>query len=406
MSGYLPPHTKKGMHSKIYTPAYPIDKTTDSPVSTPLELKKYSVYLPHAATPTINTVITFKIANGEELVLPVLGFGCWSFGDVLTYGWSGNGSKGYDQNLNEESIDAAIKKIQSYFPHKFLLDVAEHYGYTNGEAEKQIGRQVHSLPIKANQIVLATKYLPNVFRQPFAYPGVVETKMLDSLERLNLPKISLYQVHGPSHWGFWPPLNWLIDGFIQAYKSGKIEAVGTCNLSYDQVKHIYDKLKAANVPYVSHQIEFSLLRIDPWKDGLIQKCRDLGLATIAYSPIAVGRLSGKYNDQDRPRGNRNFGDIAWTKIQPVVNQLHVIGEQVKKTPTAVALNWVMCKGAIPIPAVKNDVQVEDIVSSLGWRLTDDQVQQLDDVAVYHMGGPYNFDWRIFKHFQNWWWEQG
>jgi diketogulonate reductase-like aldo/keto reductase len=78
-----------------------------------------------------------------------------------------------------------------------------------------------------------------------------------------------------------------------------------------------------------------------------------------------------------------------------------VGQQVGKSPAAVALNWVMCKGAIPIPTCKNSAQVEDCAHALGWRLSAEQEDQLDKV-----GRVDDWDLNILKHFQNWWWEQG
>lgn len=125
------------------------------------------------------------------------------------------------------------------------------------------------------------------------------------------------------------------------------------------------------------------------------------IATIAYSPLALGRLSGKYSDSIRPRGNRNFGHISWDKIQPIVDMLNDIGQQVGKTPAAIALNWIICKGAIPIPMCKNSAQVEDCAQALGWRLSAEQEDRLDNV-----GRVDDWDANLLKHFQNWWWQQG
>lgn len=129
--------------------------------------------------------------------------------------------------------------------------------------------------------------------------------------------------------------------------------------------------------------------------------RGAQVSTIAYSPLAVGRLTGKYSSTSPPRGNRNFGDISWGKIQPIVDKLMEIGREVGKTPTAVALNWVICKGAIPIPTCKNSAQVEDCAQALGWRLSTEQEGRLDEV-----GRVNDWDFKILKHFQNWWWQQG
>jgi pyridoxine 4-dehydrogenase len=84
-----------------------------------------------------------------------------------------------------------------------------------------------------------------------------------------------------------------------------------------------------------------------------------------------------------------------------VDTLIEIGKEVSKTPTAVALNWVICKGAIPIPGCKNAEQVDDCAKALGWRLTKEQEARLDAV-----GRVNDWDINVLKHFQNWWWQQG
>jgi pyridoxine 4-dehydrogenase len=112
--------------------------------------------------------------------------------------------------------------------------------------------------------------------------------------------------------------------------------------------------------------------------------------------MAVGRLTGKYDREHLPRGNRNFGDVKWSKLDPIVDELKRIGEKEGKTPSAVALNWVMCKGAIPIPTPKNKEQVEDSMQALGWRLKKQDEERLDALGL--VNAP---DWNILKHFQNW-----
>jgi aryl-alcohol dehydrogenase-like predicted oxidoreductase len=332
----------------------------------------------------------------------------WAWGDVLTYGWGPSG--GYDKKLNEHSIHTAFSAITKIFP-KALFDTAEYYGHTDGQAEKEFGRMYSQLigrvETQAEQdyvrdkFVMATKFLPTPWRHPWLYPKVVKDSLDGSLHRTHLDMIDIYQLHGPSHFGFWPRLSTLCDSLAEAYHTGRIKGVGTCNLNIEQVKYIHARLKEHGVPLVSNQVEFSLLRMDPLTNGLIEECRKLGVATIAYSPLGVGRLTGKYSNEQRPRGNRNFANISWSKIQPVVDELTAIGAKVGKSPSAVALNWIICKGAIPIPSAKNGQQVLDCAQALGWRLTKADERRLDAVGVVN-----GWDWNILKHVQNWWWQQG
>ncbi|KEQ73151.1 Aldo/keto reductase, partial [Aureobasidium namibiae CBS 147.97] len=265
-------------------------------------------------------------------------------------------------------------------------DTAEHYGYTDGYSEKKVGdffcEDQDAGSLDRSRVVLATKYLPTPWRHPWRYPNIVLDSFHGSIQRTRLGGIDIYQLHGPSHAGYWPRLETLCDSLVSAYKTGKCRAIGVCNLSFQQVKLVYTHLKRNDVPLVSNQVEFSLVRQDPWTEGMIEKCHKLGLTTtsiavIAYSPIALGRLTGKYDRSNRPRGNRNFGDIDWDKIQPIVDELKRIGAKVNKSPAAVAMNWVICKGAIPIPTVKNREQVVDCLQALGWRLDQDDEDRLD-----------------------------
>ncbi|KAJ9632305.1 hypothetical protein H2203_000709 [Taxawa tesnikishii (nom. ined.)] len=391
MSGYLPPHygEGEGQCSEIYQAKYDLKPTDISGGSE--EIKDYWLGLPEDVIPTVNTLIT--IADR---------FRSLGLGDVLSYGWGPSG--GYDQKLNDDSIHGAWKAIFQRCTN-VLLDTAEHYGYTDGYSEKKVGdfwsEEQTNNTLDRSRIVLATKYFPTPWRHPWRYPNIVLEAFSGSIQRTRLGNIDIYQLHGPSHWGYWPRLDTLCDALVKAYKTGQCKAIGTCNLSFQQVKSVYTILKRHNVPYVSNQVEFSLVRQDPWTCGMIEKCHKLGIVTIAYSPIALGRLSGKYSNRNHPRGNRNFGHIQWDKIQPIVDELTRIGAKEGKTPSAVALNWVICKGAIPIPTVKNRDQVTDNLQALGWRLSKEDENRLDVLGLTN--SP---DWYTYSHFQNWWWQQG
>ena len=312
--------------------------------------------------------------------------------------------------LNEASVSGAFAAMLELFPSKLLLDVAEHYGYTDGQSEKQLGRvySEHGGTDTANalraRLTLATKYFPTPWRHPWRYPDIVLEALGGSLTRTKFGHVDIYQLHGPSipyQFHYWPRMPVVCAALADAYHTGKCRAIGVCNLDLQTVQWMHGELSKRGVPLVTCQVEFSLVRMDPLTTGLIDGCRKLGMATIAYSPLAVGRLTGKYSDSERPRGNRNFGDVSWHKLQPIVDQLKAIGAECHVTPAAVALNWVICKGAIPIPTAKNAQQVADCASALGWRLSEEQERRLDAVGLTNAK-----DLNILKHMQNWWWQQG
>ncbi|KAJ9094300.1 hypothetical protein QFC20_006928 [Naganishia adeliensis] len=422
MSGYLPPSTADGPHFKTFVPSYALRRSShDHPEAT------YPARLPRDEIPDVKSFITVGPADAPVVTMPILGFGIWAWGDTLTYGWNGKETPlGYDKNLNEDSIAEAFDKMLELFPKKVLIDTAEFYGVW-GLSEKLLGDLIQKrLADHKDRIVLATKFFPHPFRHPWSYPQTVVEAFGGSLSRTKLNDIDIWQLHGPSNGalfgtgGFWPRLTTICDAFAEAYRHGHMKGVGVCNLSQGQTEFMYEEFKKRGVPMVSVQVEFSLLRMDAWKNGFVdwahsknvsphnlctQFTTDISLpsqlAFIAYSPIGLGRLTGKYNANRLPRGNRNFGHVSWTKIQPIVDELLRIGAIHGKTPTAVALNWIICKGAVPIPTPKNGEQVEDISEALGWKLSRNEEEALDAVGLVN-----DWDWNLFKHWQNWWWQQG
>ncbi|MGH7857648.1 MAG: aldo/keto reductase, partial [Candidatus Binatia bacterium] len=123
-------------------------------------------------------------------------------------------------------------------------------------------------------------------------------------------------------------------------------------------------------------------------------CRELGVVVLAYSPLAQGRLTGKYSTSRPPLGVRRFSDYPMTAVAPVIDALRRAGERYQKTQAQVALNWIICKGAVPIPGAKNREQAEQNAGTLGWELEPEDVAALDRVAL---SGRRTLFHRLWQH---------
>ena len=135
-------------------------------------------------------------------------------------------------------------------------------------------------------------------------------------------------------------------------------------------------LRKRGLRLASNQIEFSLLRTMPLRVGLIGACRELGVVPLAYSPIGQGRLTGKYSAANPPPGGRTFSAHPMAEVDAVVAQLRRIGEaHGDRTPSQVALAWLIAQGAVPIPGAKNRDQAEQNAGALGWRLTGEELDR-------------------------------
>jgi aryl-alcohol dehydrogenase-like predicted oxidoreductase len=137
------------------------------------------------------------------------------------------------------------------------------------------------------------------------------------------------------------------------------------------------------VPLASNQVHYSLLNRGIERSGLLALCRELGVTVIAYSPLEKGMLTGKYTPDNLPGGlrNRMYQRAYLERIRPLIQRLRELGEaHGGKSPAQVALNWIICKGAIPIPGAKNARHARDNAGALGWRLSDDEVAELDHLS--------------------------
>jgi len=322
-----------------------------------------------------------RMLPGTDIPFPDLGLGTWAWGDRSTWGMNG-----YDQSYDFATIEAAYRA--SVRAGVTLLDTAEMYG--DGESERIIGRLLREDPANRDRIVVATKFMPFPWRTPFA--GALMSALRASLERLGMPWVHLYQIHGAISLR---SARTEAAALAEAFRAGLVKAVGVSNYSERELRGMHAALAVHGVPLATNQVEYSLLRTMPERDGLLRACAELGVTVLAYSPLGMGRLTGKYSAANPPPGKRNFSAFPMSEVDPVVAELRRLGERHGgKSPSQVALNWIICKGAVPIPGAKNAAQAEQNAGALGWRLTPDEVAALDRLSKYGQRGIFN---RVWQH---------
>ena len=318
---------------------------------------------------------------GADVHIPRLGVGTWAWGDEATWGMGG-----YDTDLTRDSIrgawDASIDAGVT------LFDTAEVYG--GGESERIIGSLLAADPDRGCRAIVASKFMPSPWKLDVR--KLLLAAVRASLSRLGVPSVDLYQIHGPislrSH-------SALADALAKAHDEGLIKAVGVSNYSVKEIRSIARALETRGMRLATNQIEFSLLRRAPETSGLLAACADLGVVPLAYSPIGQGRLTGKYSTANPPPGKRNFSNHPMEVVDGIVSELRSIGnEHGGKCPSQVALNWVMAKGAVPIPGAKNRHQAEENAGALGWQFDGDQLARLDRAAL---PGNRNLSSRVWQH---------
>lgn len=318
---------------------------------------------------------------GSEVTIPRLGVGTWAWGDRATWGMGG-----YDTDFTLASITAAWEA--SIEAGATFFDTAEVYG--GGESERIIGRLLAACdPATRDRITIATKFMPMPWKVRVTTQLMASLRA--SLDRLDLPAVDLYQIHGPvslrGHAA-------LAEALATAHAAGLVRAVGVSNYSPRETRAMDAQLRRRGLRLATNQVECSLLRRRPETSGLLATCAELGVVVLAYSPLGQGRLTGKYSAAAPPPGRRGFSAYPMAVVEEVVAVAGEIGAHHDRTPAQVALNWLIAKGTVPIPGAKNADQARGNAGALGWSLTPDDVAALDAAALDHKGG---FQSRFWQH---------
>ena len=260
-----------------------------------------------------------------------------------------------------------------------FFDTAPIYGL--GHAEEVLGKALGAV---RKNVIIATKvglvWKKNRTFDKFtdSSPANINQEIDMSLKRLRTDYIDLYQIH-------WPDANTPIEDTLFAMeklkKSGKIRCIGGCNFSLELLKQSlkYSKMQTIQVPYnlIDRKVEKDLLPF----------CRENGIAVLAYSPIARGLLTGKYDrntkfglDDHRSRsGDEYFHGEAFPKNLEIVEKVKVVAKRLNKTPVQIALRWVLENPYVTtaIFGAKNIAQVEENVAASDFTLSREDVEFLN-----------------------------
>jgi aryl-alcohol dehydrogenase-like predicted oxidoreductase len=260
-----------------------------------------------------------------------------------------------------------------------FLDTADVYGpYQN---EELVGQAIKG---KRDQVVLATKF--GIVRDPKdptvrgvnGKPDYVRQSCEASLRRLGVESIDLYYQHrvDPN-----TPIEETVGAMAQLVTAGKVRYLGLSEASPQTLR------RAAKVhPITALQTEYSLWSRDP-ESEILSTCRELGVGFVAYSPLGRGFLTGQFQRfEDLPADDyrRNTPRFQGENFQKNLDLVRGVGELAKKKrckPSQLALAWVLAQGQdiVPIPGTKRRKYVEENVGALDVRLTEEDLQRINDV---------------------------
>jgi len=295
----------------------------------------------------------YRLLGKSELSVSVIGLGTWPLGE-----------KGWGPIDETEAIATIHKAIDCGIN---LIDTAPLYG--NGRSEEIVGKAIKAC---RQRVIIATKCGIHLGENSFVNdlrPQSIRKELEDSLKRMGIEVIDLYQCH-------WPDPNTPIEDtmgeMLKMKDEGKIRYIGVSNFDTSLLQRAQ---KAA--PVASNQVQYSLLNREIER-RLIPFCKEQGVGILAYGPLGGGILSGKYKqkpifnaDDARSFLYAYYEEPYWSRIQTLLKDLEQVSKRYGKPISQVALNWVRQQPGISTVLVgaRNPKQAEANAAAGTWQLS-------------------------------------
>jgi len=270
----------------------------------------------------------------------------------------GVGTNKWSLGTNDEAVFATYQAFLDGGLN--FVDTAEVYGF--GKSERMIGECIRRDP---RPVMVATKFAPFIARTS---PRHLLAALDASLARLGLESIDLYYIHFAFPFA---DLDAQADAMVEAFKAGKIRAVGVSNFSADQMRRMADRLGRSGVALAANEVNYSLVNRKAESNGVLAACRELDVALIAYFPLAMGRLA------KGPAAGKTG------KVEALQKVLADIAEARQATVSQVSLNWLLARDehVIPIPGASKSGNAKQNIAALDWTLTEAEFAAIDAASA-------------------------
>jgi aryl-alcohol dehydrogenase-like predicted oxidoreductase len=296
------------------------------------------------------------------------------------------GGKGYWTaigQLPQEPVDELVKR--SVDAGINFIDTANVY--SEGLSEEMTGTAIRNLGLKRDDLVIATKVRGKMGEGP-NNTGLTRKHILqqadESLRRLNIDYIDLYQIHG---YDPLTPIEETLEALDTLVRSGKVRYVGCSNvtawqlmksLAYSTYNHV--------ARFESLQAYYTIAGRDLERE-LIPLVQDQKVGLLVWSPLAGGLLSGKYGrnkqgPEDSRRINFDFPPVNKERAYDIIDVMEQIAQEKQVSVAQLALAWLLHQPAVTsvIIGAKKNEQLEDNLKAIDIELTADEVAKLDEVS--------------------------
>ncbi|MGD9977300.1 MAG: aldo/keto reductase [Bacteroidales bacterium] len=316
----------------------------------------------------------YKLLGNTGLKVSELCLGTMTFGGRGM--WTAIGALPQEQvnGLLKQAIDSGIN----------FIDTANVY--SEGLSEQLTGQAIRQLGIKRDDLVIATKVRGAMGKGPNE-SGLSRKHILqqanESLTRLNMDYIDLYQIHG-----FDPqtPMQETLEALDSLVKCGKVRYIGCSNLAAWQiVKALGISAREHISRFISLQAYYTIASRDLERE-IVPMLVDQKMGLMVWSPLAGGLLSGKYGrDKESKEGRRanfDFPPVNRDKAYDIIDAMQSIADAKKITVAQVALAWLLHQPAVTsvIVGANKPQQLADNLNSVNVKFTDEELGRLNEVS--------------------------
>jgi aryl-alcohol dehydrogenase-like predicted oxidoreductase len=324
-------------------------------------------------TSTSANFATRQLGNSDLHLTPI-GYGAWAIGGGnWEFGWGAQ-----DERESLAAIERALDRGLNW------IDTAAVYGL--GHSEEVVGKALKQH--RGAKPLVFTKCSMRWFPDRKIYrslkAGSLQEEIENSLRRLCVDTIDLYQIHWPN------PEDELEEGWetLARFKEqGKVRYIGVSNFSVEQMKRVQQI-----APITSLQPPYSLLNRSVEKE-ILPFCRENHIGVINYSPMVSGLLTGKMTaervlnlpEDDWRKRSANFQSPKLERNLALVELLREIGKPHGVEPGVVAIAWTLRNPAITaaIVGARRPDQVDGVLPAATFRLSDSETLRIESWLAEH-----------------------
>lgn len=334
----------------------------------------------------------YRLLGGSGFKVPILSFGAATFGggNEFFQAW-GSSSQDEANRIVDLCLDAGVT----------MFDTAD--AYSRGRSEEMLSKAIGK---RRDKVIISTKSTFGMSDDPNDIGSSrfhIIRSVEGSLRRLNTDYIDIYTMHG---FDAQTPVEETLSTLNDLVRSGKIRYLACSNFSgWHLMKSLAVSDKFGWSRYVAHQASYSLIgREFEWE--LMPLGIDQKVGTIVWSPLAGGRLSGKFRRDNPMPENSRIGQgggegpaVLDEKFFKLIDVMDEVAAESGKTVTQVALNWLLQRPTVVnvIIGARNEEQLKQNLGAAGWNLTAEQVAKLDAASKRDKTYPY---WHQSSFYRN------